>query len=223
VTWSEGIVSVLVAGPKPLVQMLSDPLIRAINRYQLVSTELARADVGLLFGGRRSALARVNLAAKIWEHGLIHRFVVSGGKPDDAGRTEAEAMATVLKSLGVPASSVLLENQATNTSENVAFSMNVLERHGLLAKTKSVICIGRLSASRRYLMTVERHWPSVIKMLAAANYHSVDPRRWHTDPDLSAEMLGEWKRFRPYLKAGYIRELVSETCPLTKPQARGWG
>lgn len=71
-------------------------------------------------------MARVNLAAKIWDQGLIHRFVVSGGKPDDAGRTEAEAMATLLNGFGVPASSILLENQATNTSENVAFSMNVL-------------------------------------------------------------------------------------------------
>lgn len=198
--------------------MLTRPLIRAINRYQLVSTEVAQADIGLLFGGRRSARARVNLAAEIWKQGLVRRFVVSGGKPDAEGVTEAETMVASLKSLGVPEENILVENQATNTSENVAFSMDVLKRVDLLAQTQSVMCIGRLSASRRYLMTVERHWPSVTKMLAAANYHDVEPRRWHTDPNLSSEILGEWKRFRPYLKAGYIKELSSDTCALRKLQ-----
>lgn len=82
--------------------MLPDPLIRAINRYQLVSTEVTRPDIGLLFGGRRSACARVEVASGIWKKGLVQRFVVSGGEPDNKGRTEAEKMAASLICWGVP-------------------------------------------------------------------------------------------------------------------------
>ena len=47
--------------------------------------------------------------------------------------------------------------------------MGILDQMRLLAQTQSVICIGRLSGSRRYVMTVERNWPSITKMPAAAN------------------------------------------------------
>ncbi|MEM7710248.1 MAG: YdcF family protein, partial [Pseudomonadota bacterium] len=189
-------------------------LIRAIDRYLLVSTPLARSDLGLLFGGRRSAAARVAVATDLWHRGLLDGIIVSGGPTGGDPVTEAETMAALLVADGVPDDQILLETRATNTGENVRFSIDVLKRAGVYDRVRSVTCIGRFSTSRRYLMTLERHWPEIDKRLAVATYHDVDRALWHTHPDLAAEVLVEWRKLRPYLRAGFLHDLDPRTCPL---------
>ncbi len=202
---------------------LTPAFIRAANRYLLISTELRRADLGLVFGGRRSAAARAQRAVELWRRGLFDRILIAGGKADDANVSEAEAIAPMLFEQGVPKSAALLETRSTNTGENVRFAIEELKRAGLHGQIRSIICIGRFSTSRRYLMTLERHWPKVTKMLSAANYHDVDPAQWHTHEALAEEVRGEWQRLRPYLKAGFIRELNLRTCPLVCSDRFGSG
>ncbi|MEP3278191.1 MAG: YdcF family protein [Stappiaceae bacterium] len=197
----------------------SPALVRAINRYLLIKTELVPAELCLVFGGQRSAEARVKEAVRLWQEGMFKHIIVSGGRAEQAGRTEAEMMADELVRAGVSRSQITIETKSKNTGENVEFSMRVLRELGLFDSISSVIAVGRLSASRRYLMTIERHWPDVVKMLAPANYHPVDPTQWQTSPALTREVLSEWQNLRPYLKAGFIRELNTATCPLLQEDA----
>lgn len=54
-------------------------------------------------------------------------FVVSGGKGVDEICSEAKAMATYLMEKGVPAEQILLEDQSTNTHQNLLFSKQQIE------------------------------------------------------------------------------------------------
>ncbi|WP_297590099.1 YdcF family protein [Roseibium sp.] len=179
-----------------------------------METELQPADLCLLFGGLRSAEARVQETIKLWNRNYIDQIIVSGGRKGRSEDTEAEQMAAMLREFGVPAAQIIIENRSQNTGENVAFSMEKLNRLGLLEGIRSVIAVGRFSASRRYLMTLERYWPDVIKMLAPVNYHSVDVADWVNDRLLCGEVVAEWCKLRPYLNAGFLKELNPETCKL---------
>lgn len=57
--------------------------------------------------------------------------VVSGGQGIDEICSEAEAMADYLMEKGIAAERLLLENQSTNTYENLQFSMELIREQGL--------------------------------------------------------------------------------------------
>lgn len=54
-------------------------------------------------------------------------LVVSGGQGPQENSTEAKAMQMILLDLGVPSDKIILEEQATSTAENFAFSKALLD------------------------------------------------------------------------------------------------
>ena len=58
-------------------------------------------------------------------------LIVSGGDPAGQGRTEAEVMAAWLRNHGVDSDRLLIEDQASDTRENLLFSKALAEEHGL--------------------------------------------------------------------------------------------
>lgn len=198
------------------VKGLTPTLIQEIERYLLVKTEIRHADLCFLFGGGRSADARVAEAFRLWQNGFFDLVVVSGGPSDVHHTTEADLMADKLVGLGVPGSKIVIENKSKSTIENVVFSMQLLQQKGLFESINSLIAVGVLSGSRRYLMTLERHWPNVHKILSPVNYHPVDASQWHTNAALCEEILAEWQRTKLYLEADFIRELNPHTCRLVR-------
>ena len=58
-------------------------------------------------------------------------LIVSGGDPGGQGRTEAEVMAAWLRNHGADPDRLLIEDQASDTRENLLFSKALAEEHGL--------------------------------------------------------------------------------------------
>ena len=105
---------------------------------------------------------------------------------------------------GVPPEIILAEDRATNTGENVAFSLPLLEREIGLSNISSLIALGKFCTSRRYLMTLQRHWPEVRKMLLPVNYLGVPEAEWHLHPHARARIFQEWSKIEPYKRNGFI-------------------
>jgi hypothetical protein len=87
-----------------------------------------------------------------------------------------------MKAIGIPETRILLAERATSTRENVTFSLPVIDGRVGLAKVRSLIAVGKYFTSARYLMTLERHWPAVEKMLATVHDHSHAPEVYRGDP-----------------------------------------
>ena len=101
--------------------------------------------------------------------------VVTGGKGTDEVLSEAQAMANYLVEHGFPEDQILLEDRATNTKENLIYSMELLKlepgedvivvSNGFhLARTR--LLWSRLGGEREDLSTLAApmsHRPSVIK------------------------------------------------------------
>ena len=83
---------------------------------------------------------------------------------------------------GVPDNIVLIEPRATNTGENVIFSLPIIDTHVGRKNIRSVIALGKVCTSVRYLMTLQRHWPEVEKMLFAVNYFGHPIADWPRHP-----------------------------------------
>jgi hypothetical protein len=112
-----------------------------------------------VFGGHDIGVA--GRAADLYQAGVAPLIVVSGGSravPDGSGfATEADAIADVLLSRGVPKENIALERLAANTSENFWLAAELLRDLGM--DPKSYLAVTKPYAERRIIATARRRWP----------------------------------------------------------------
>jgi uncharacterized SAM-binding protein YcdF (DUF218 family) len=156
---------------------------------------------------------------------MFERLLVSGGATAGEARPEALVIAGRLVEMGMPASILILETEATNTGENVIFGRRKVAESLDLAQVDSVLVIGKVCAMRRYLMTLARHWPEVQVSACAINYFGLPVERWHEHGEFRARVLAEFHKIPDYLKQGFLRELDGHSpyplLAIDHPQRRG--
>jgi uncharacterized SAM-binding protein YcdF (DUF218 family) len=180
--------------------------IAEINRRHLIDTQLKPADLLFVFGTREDVERRVEEAFRLWREGLFRWAIVSGGMTPGSQLSECEVIKAEMVERGIPADAILEEHRATNTGENVIFSLPVIDAALGLKNIRSVICLGNTWTARRYPMTLHRHWPEVEKMLVMVDSFATPRALWHTDPEFSRRMLREWDKIEPYKAKGFIAE-----------------
>lgn len=185
---------------------ISLKLVSKINSEHLISTPLQPADLLFVFGTRHGTNLFIDKVTELWQGGYFKYVIVSGGKTPGGETSEATEMHDLLVSAGVPKERILCEHAAMNTGENVIFSLPIIEREIGLEAIQSVIALGKLCCSRRYLMTLERHWPNVEKMLVAINWFGVPREEWHLHAQSRQRVLSEYNKIQPYLDKGFIAE-----------------
>jgi uncharacterized SAM-binding protein YcdF (DUF218 family) len=177
-----------------------------ISAEHLIKTVLKPADLLFIFGTREGVRERVDAACDIWRKGYCRWVLISGGATLGLPVTECQVIADALVSRGVPSSLIIEEHEATNTGENVIFSLPLIDARVGLKNIRNVICLGNFWTGRRYAMTLHRHWPEVEKMLVTVNHYKTPTELWHTDPALRARVLTEWDKIEPYKVRGFIAE-----------------
>jgi hypothetical protein len=184
----------------------SDEEIARINAEHLISTPLRAADLLFVFGGRYGVDETVAAAVDLWQRRFFRHAIVSGGATRGDPRTECSVIKQAMVKGGVPAALILEEHRATNTGENVLFSLPVIDAALGRRTIKSVICLGKICTARRYPMTLHRHWPEVEKMLVTINPFATPVERWHTDPAFRERVMQEWRKIEPYRAQGFIAD-----------------
>ncbi|MEW6639146.1 MAG: YdcF family protein [Pseudomonadota bacterium] len=182
----------------------SDAEIAAINARHLATTPLKPADLLFVFGSREGVALRAAAAARLWHEGFFRDAIVSGGVTPGGALSECAVIKAAMVAAGVPAEVILEEHAATNTGENVVFSLPVIDARLGLDRIRSVICLGNAWTARRYPMTLHRHWPAVEKMLLTVNSFAVPIASWPEHPGLRTLVLAEWAKIEPYKRRGFI-------------------
>jgi hypothetical protein len=186
------------------LEPLDPRVIEAVHRELLVSTDVRPADLLFVFGTRHGVCRFLAVIEDLWRNGMFRWALLTGGPTPGEPKTEAALLADGMATMGVPLDRILLEERATNTGENVIFSLPIIERRLGLANVRSIIAVGKYFSSARYLMTLQRHWPAVEKMLAPVHYHDHDPADWHVHAESRAKVLTEWRKIAAYQAAGFI-------------------
>ncbi|KAA6463231.1 YdcF family protein [Acidobacteria bacterium AB60] len=78
---------------------------------------------------RPAMLSRVDEGVKEYERGVAPRMILTGGLDGHRYR-EAEVMARVARSRGVPSSAIVIEPNANDTIQNACFSARIMREHG---------------------------------------------------------------------------------------------
>ena len=192
--------------PTHLSMRLSEKFRDAVTQYLLVENDLAPADIGIVFGSN-CRKASAEKMAELYHNGYVKKIIVTGGFKGRFAKTEAHDIAERLDQLGVPMSDILIENQARNSGENVIFSRALASKKLGLKNIRTVIGVGHITASRRFLMTLRRHWPEVHAMMAPVNIYGVPKHQWHTHKKFSAHVFSEYRKIPHYKALGFIAEV----------------
>ena len=184
----------------------SEAEIADINTRHLICTPIMPADLLFMFGTREDVTLRVDKAVRLWREGMFRWSIVSGGVTPGSPRSECEIIKAAMIASGIPPERILEEHRATNTGENVIFSLPIIEAAIGLANIRSVIGLGNSWTARRYPMTLHRHWPEVEKMLITVDSFATPLALWHTDPAFRIRVLSEWDKIEPYKAKGFIAE-----------------
>ena len=97
--------------------------------------------------------------------------VVSGGQGNNEPTSEAARMADYLEEHGVDSDQILLEDQSSNTKENLIYSRELLEEHGIVVLRDEVLVVSNGFHLTRAQMLAERYGYKSVSALAAPTSH----------------------------------------------------
>lgn len=181
--------------------------LQRIADYMMPAFPASRSDLGFLFGTRHGVDQFCETAYALWRDGMFERLLVSGGQTAGHSTAEADVIAERLVRLGMPESTLILERAATNTGENVRFGRARVAECMELGAIRSVLVIGKVCSTRRYLMTLQRHWPGLRMSVCPVNYFGVPAERWHEHEEFRARVLGEFGKIPDYLALDFLHEI----------------
>ncbi|SHM56750.1 DUF218 domain-containing protein [Streptomyces yunnanensis] len=180
---------------------------KVIWDYQQMGHEPRPCSAAICLGSHD--LGAATFAARQYHAGLFPVLVFSGGNsPTTAAlypRGEAVHFREHALDLGVPDSAILLEPNAGNTGQNIAFSREVLL--GASVDVESVMLIAMPYMERRAYATCRKVWPEVEVVCASdpldfADYvKSIGNERLVIDT-----MVGDLQRVIEYPKLGFAVE-----------------
>ena len=164
-------------------------------------------DVGLVFGTMKALRESVEKAAELYQSQYVNKLLVSGGYNKKFAKVESDLMAKELVKLGVPDESIIKERKSTNTLENVLFSKDLLDKELGLENINTIVAVVKNYHSRRALMTIRKHFPQRIKLLAypyICDYCPFTSENWANSDNGREKVIEELQKIEEYLAKGDI-------------------
>ena len=183
-------------------------LVEKVWNYHQMRHDLSRADAILVLCSHDTVVAE--RGAQLFLEGRAPLLIFSGGLGTITRHfwTEPEAnqFARIAIGMGVPENSVLIENQSTNTGENILFTKTLLAERGL--DPDSFIVVQKPYMERRSYATFMKVWPgkqvvvtspqlSLDEYLGAFSHESLTPA------DVISIMVGDLQRIKVYPARGF--------------------
>jgi len=142
--------------------MISNKTLQLANKlwdYHHMHHALEKADCILALGSHDLRVAE--RAAELYLEGWAPSVIFSGGLGNFTKgmwtETEADQFAAIAVRMGVPKTSILVENKSTNTGENILLTQQLLAQKNL--DPRSFIVVQKPYMERRSYATFKQHWP----------------------------------------------------------------
>lgn len=180
-----------------------EDLIAEINAFIFIEDEPFLADAILVAGASDSLLAL--RAGELYKNRFAPLILVSGRfaasrealilSPADAQAypgnyaTEADFLAHILKTQGVPAHAILKENQARYTQQNAQFSRALLDAQGLKLEKALLVC--RPPHARRAWIYYQIAFPETEFAICPTRDPLFNRHTWPHDPQQFAQVMRE--------------------------------
>lgn len=142
---------------------------------------------------------------------MFKRMLVPGRPDRRHDEVRGDVIGEELVRRGLPGSALILEHAATNTGENGIHGRRKVAEMMDVSAIRSVLVIGKVCSTRRYPMTLQRHWPGLRLSVCPVNYFGVPVEHWHEHDEFRERVLGEYAKIPLYLQQGFLEDITSES------------
>ncbi|MFD8497025.1 YdcF family protein [Amycolatopsis sp. NPDC059657] len=171
--------------------------------YHRLAPELEKSDVILVLGSHDVRVAEH--AARVWQDGWAPLIAISGGRgkvTETWADSEAAVFAGVAEGLGVPRSAMILEEEATNTGENITRTRSLLAARGI--EVRRAILVAKPYMARRAVATARKQWPGVEWLVSTAEVTLAGYLEGDASELRTIElMVGDLQRIKVYAERGF--------------------
>ena len=167
-----------------------------------------KADVIVGFGCYDEDIPR--RCAELWHQGFAPWVCFSGGLGRNTSslwsKSEAERFAAIAMAAGVPGERILLEDQSTNSAENLLFTPKVLAEAGVRAE--KIIAVHKPYMEKRLWAAMQVYWPGVRAVYTSPNV-TVEEHIAHAEAvgmtrnGVIETLVGDVQRMELYAVKGY--------------------
>jgi uncharacterized SAM-binding protein YcdF (DUF218 family) len=179
-------------------------LAKKLWNYHHVNHTLKKSDCILALGSHDLRVAE--RASELYLQEYAPLVLMSGGlgnfTKDMWTEKEADQFATIAIKKGVPEKNILIENQSSNTGENILFTQKLLEEKKL--NPQSFIVVQKPYMERRSYATFKKHWPDKDLIVTSPQ---ISFEEYPTN-DIPVEkviniMVGDLQRIKLYPEKGF--------------------
>jgi uncharacterized SAM-binding protein YcdF (DUF218 family) len=172
--------------------------------YHLLNNKMEKVDCILALGSHD--LRVPERAAELYLEGFAPLVIMSGGLGNFTQEIwtekEADKFAAIAIEKGVPPEAILIENNSTNTGENILFTQKLLKEQNL--DPHSFIVVQKPYMERRSYATFKKHWPDK-KLLVTSPQISFEE---YPNEEIPLErvihiMVGDLQRIKMYPAKGF--------------------
>ncbi len=184
----------------------------ALQNKMILKTIIKPADLLIVFGTTYKLDLFAQNILKLYDEKYCKYILCTGGaKVTYNGKTTCESIlmkSLLLNNNQINSNHILTENKSKNTGENLQFSIPILETFfGKIENIKSIIGLGKNFATRRFLMTMCKYFPSSEKMFYPINVFDCDENNLIFNEKFCDKIKLEEIKCEEYLKNGFISEL----------------
>ena len=182
--------------------------LQVIWDYMHLNMELQPGDCIIGFGCINDDIAL--RCAQLYREGFAPKILFTGGLGRNTlGRwkqSEAERFSFIAQQQGIPAQNILLENQSTNSAENILFSRKILDEAGLAQGR--LICVHKPFMERRLYAAMKVYWPEANACFTSPQldleaYIHNTVKQGLTEKQVIDVIAGDFQRMDIYAKKGY--------------------
>lgn len=178
-----------------------------IWEYHRMHHGVRRCDAAIALGCNDIGVA--SYAAELYHAGYFPTLVFTGANSPATAeifpRGEAVHFRERALELGVPDAAVLVEPEAANTGQNIAFSQQVLAENRSAPNSVLLVCMPYME--RRAFATARKLWPEVEVVCASAPLSLGDYVKEIGDTGLVIDMMvGDLQRVMEYPELGFAIE-----------------
>jgi uncharacterized SAM-binding protein YcdF (DUF218 family) len=172
--------------------------------YHHMNHSLEKSDCIFALGSHDLRVAE--WAAQLWLEGWAPLLLLSGGLGNFTQgmwtEKEADKFAAIARKMGVPDEVILIENQSTNTGENILFSKALLAARGL--DPQRFIVVQKPYMERRSYATFKKHMPEKELLVTSPplTYDDYPNEEIPLDRIINI-MVGDLQRIKEYPAKGF--------------------
>ncbi|MCF7795490.1 YdcF family protein [Patescibacteria group bacterium] len=137
---------------------------------------------------------------ELYKKRVSDKILISGFGDTDVTKSEASIFKEYGISLGIPENVFILEEHASNTKQNIQFSIPILKKEINLEKLNSILFVCKAFHTQRVFMTARKFLPKNIKLFfyPIIDERNITKNNWYKNENSKFIVLNELKNIGEY-------------------------